>query len=512
MNALPVIQVQQLQVQQYGKTILKDLNFIVQKGEHLFITGAAGSGKTTLGKAIAGKIFYRGTITIHKHPTTQNTSIVLVEDIHRWKNLTNLSNFYYQQRFNSCDATDSITVEADLRQHAQQMGMPNTETLYLKYCQSFNLLHRLQTPLIQLSNGEQKKLQIIKALMQQPDVLIADNIMTGLDVAAQKNLLKILEQLTESGITLIYIGSGNQLPACITHILTLEENGNYSYIKKTHYKIPITNGSPLPQLFTTNKSFTKEVILSEPIIEITNATIQYGSKKILDNINWKVYSGEKWLIQGHNGAGKSSLLSLITGDNPQAYANDIKIFGTQRGKGESIWDIKKRIGYISPELHKYFDTDLTIEKTIASGFFDTMGVYKKLNEEQQTALSLLLQKFQLQNYAQQKLSSLSLGLQRWVLLARALVKNPPLLILDEPCQGLDEAHIQHFLNTIHQVAVAEHTTLIYVTHVENEIPENIDYVLQLQQGKQSIHQISGNNTAAESLSTEIFECINCEKQ
>ncbi|RTL54889.1 MAG: ATP-binding cassette domain-containing protein [Sphingobacteriales bacterium] len=508
MNVAPAIQVQHLQIKQYGKTILQDVFFTLNSGEHLLITGAAGAGKTTLGKAIAGKIFYKGSIDINNsNHTPEQAQIVMIEDTHRWKNLTNQSQFYYQQRFNSCDATDSITVEADLLQHLQQFGISDTEALYLNYCQQFNLLHRLQTPLIQLSNGEQKKLQIIKALLLQPQLLIADNIMTGLDVAAKETLLQILQHLSRNGTTLIFITSGTLWPDVITHVLTLELNGIYAFLKKSEYQIKNTYTTPLPRFMNATKPIEKQTALAHSMIEIKNTTIQYGSKKILDNINWQVHSGEKWLIQGHNGAGKSTLLSLITGDNPQAYANQIKIFGKQRGKGESIWDIKKRIGYISPELHKYFDTDISVEKTIASGFFDTMGVYKKLTDDQQIAISAIMQQFHLNEYSQQKLGALSLGLQRWVLLARALVKNPPLLILDEPCQGLDEAHIQHFLSTIQQIVATNHTTLIYVTHVENEIPEGIDFVLQLQQDKQFIHQHIAGKVSTSTKQPETLESI-----
>jgi molybdate transport system ATP-binding protein len=255
----------------------------------------------------------------------------------------------------------------------------------------------------------------------------------------------------------------------------------------------MVNTSPQPRTINLNYNANNSVACSEPIIEIKNTTIQYDNKKILDNINWTVNSGEKWLIKGHNGAGKSTLLSLITGDNPQAYANNVKLFGKQRGTGESIWELKKKIGFLSPELHKYFDAALTVEDTIKSGFFDTMGVYKKLNQAQIEIANHIFEQFQLHPYTHQPFGTLSIGLQRWTLLARALIKNPPLLILDEPCQGLDENHIMQLLHTINYYVATYHTTLLYVTHIENEIPEHMDYLLQLDRGRQQIIKIKNNN-------------------
>jgi molybdate transport system ATP-binding protein len=240
--------------------------------------------------------------------------------------------------------------------------------------------------------------------------------------------------------------------------------------------------------FSKKISLTRTSFSFNTIIEMKNVHVQYGEKIILQNINWKVKCGEHWLVKGHNGAGKSTLLSLITADNPQAYSNEIYLLNKRRGKGESIWDIKQKIGFVSPELHKYFDTGITAEQTIASGFFDTMGLYKKLNTQQQKAVNDWINYFELTALKNTLLSLLSAGQQRWVLLARALVKQPPLLVLDEPCQGLDEPHTASFIQLIDTIADQTNTTIIYVSHYANEIPTCIDKILALENGIQTIHQ------------------------
>ena len=461
-------------VQQYGKTVLNNISFKLNAGEHLAITGNSGSGKTTLVKAIASQIFYKGNIEVDfSNNTTLAPKIILAENSEKWKNLSNISDFYYQQRFNSCDAEDAITVNEALAPLLEERGWGEA------LLQQFNLLYRMNTPLIQLSNGEQKKLQLIKVLLQQPQVLILDKAFTGLDFNSRQQLQAVLNDLALNGTTIILIAGAKEIPDCITHVAELNEGNLLQFTTKQNF---------VDEEDLSENKFSKslpEISLNEnfdSIIEMKNVTVRYGEKIILNNINWKVLQGERWLVKGTNGAGKSTLLSLITADNPQAYCNEIYLFGKKRGRGESIWDIKKRIGFVSPELHKYFDVNITVYQTIASGFFDTIGLYRNLNDEQKNTVDEWIDFFELKSLAHQQLSNLSAGQQRWVLLARALVKQPLLLVLDEPCQGLDAEHIDEFVNIVDDICSQSNTTLIYVSHYEDEIPDCVQYRLVLNNG------------------------------
>jgi molybdate transport system ATP-binding protein len=469
--------VKNLGVKLYSRTIVKDISFTIQEGQHLAITGPSGTGKTTVAKAFAGQVFHSGSVEIASalqpepliHFTTEKGS---------FKNLSNLSAFYYQQRFNSTEAEDALTVMEELTLSCSDISnnLSEVTAAIQSWLHSFGLTHRMHTPLIQLSNGEAKKLHLVKALLKQPDILILDEPFTGLDVQTREELQSIIDRLSAQ-LTIILISAHHELPSCITHIAHLEGGTLHSFGDKQAFltaEVYTNTYKPLPAI-SALASFTNAV-------SMRHVNVRYGNKKILSNLNWTVAKGERWLLKGPNGAGKSTLLSLITGDNPQAYANEIFLFDRRRGTGESIWDIKKNIGFISPELHLYFDKGLTVYETIASGLFDTMGLYRSLDELQKEIVASWIDYFNLAYCQSTRLQNLSSGVQRSVLLARALVKAPPLLILDEPCQGLDAAQTRGFISLINQICEATDTTLIYVSHYDAEIPACITKKMELANG------------------------------
>ncbi|MBS1626273.1 MAG: ATP-binding cassette domain-containing protein [Bacteroidetes bacterium] len=471
--------VQNICVNQYSKNVLNNVSFILNTNEHLAIIGESGSGKTILAKAIAGQLFSKGNIQINysENDSLQN-KILFVEHTEVYKNLSNVSNFYYQQRFNSCDADDANTLQQELQKLSTNNFQVNT------LLEKLNLLHRIRTPLIQLSNGEQKKLQIIKALIQQPKILILDKVFTGLDTNSRNELEQLLYNLSTKGTTIILITDENNIPFFLTHIAVLTNGNLTQFTQKENFKLSTTknisyNQNKIP------KNQQQQTFHS--IVSMKNVSVSYINKIILQNINWQVKQGERWLIKGANGAGKSTLLSLITGDNPQAYANEIYLFDKKRGSGESIWELKNKIGYVSPELHKYFDKSINIEHAVASGFYDTMGLYKPISIQQKENIKQWLDFFGLSHVRNKSLSAVSTGEQRLALIARAFVKNPPLLVLDEPCQNLDNNHIQQIIQLINNLCSQTNATIIYVSHYTNEIPECITNVLELNNGIATIY-------------------------
>lgn len=431
--------------------VLKDISFEIGAEDCLAVVGPMGSGKTTLAKALSGRLFRKGEVWF------RGSFVLYVEQQHHFKNRSNISEFYLQQRFNSADSEDSYTVREELG-----------ELDVAEYVTMFKLEGLLDKPLLQLSNGENKRLQIVKALGQKPDWLLLDNPYLGLDVAGRAVLSAGLSQLQAQGIRFILFLSGGDVPEFVTYVYQL--SGQYPII-------PMLKHGAIK--YTDNPMLQHGDLGDSQLVSLRNVTIRYGSKTILDQFSWTINRGERWVLKGPNGAGKSTLLSLITADNPQSYSQDITLFGRKRGTGESIWDIKRNIGYVSPEMHLYFKETGTSFAVVASGLFDLLGVTRKVNEQQTEQVDSCLAMFGLGYLRDRPFHTLSTGEQKMILIARAFVKNPPLLILDEPCQGLDQEQVQRVKDVIDLLAVTSEMTLIFVSHYAEDVPSCVTRELTL---------------------------------
>jgi len=465
-----------LSVQLGGKHILKSLDINILRGEQWAVTGPSGSGKTVLSHTFMSRHYYTGEIRFYT-----GTKIAIVEQQHRFVNRSGTSDLYYQQRFNASDADQTITVEQELAPFALSDALQSWEWL-----DHLHIRPLLSRPLIQLSNGENKRVQLAIALLEAPDLLILDNPFLGLDIEGRSTLHRIVNMLAGKGIQLLLITSPKELPEAITHVARLDQGGWTFCGPKQQFRPPeeATKHAHLDAGLLQQLQQLSDLVPAEfsCAVKMTDVNIHYGEKVLLQHINWEVRKGERWNVSGPNGAGKSTLLSLITADNPQAYANDIWLFDRKRGSGETIWEVKQKIGFVSPELHLYFDYSATCFEVIASGLFDTIGLFRPLTEEQEQRVMLWMRLLSLENLRSLRLSQISTGQQRMVLLARALIKNPPMLILDEPCQGLDQEQTAYFRQLIGLLCEAFDTTLIYVSHYREELPDCVDRFLQLDNG------------------------------
>ncbi|SEA81133.1 ATP-binding cassette domain-containing protein [Pedobacter hartonius] len=473
----PVVHITSLTLKYQHTPVLQDLNWVINRNENWLLRGSSGTGKTSLAKAIAGLVKFQGSIDIHFGPESKLPAVAhFVAGWYQFKDLEGQSNFYYQQRYNKQATETTATVQAELENYGEKHQLQFNEVEELLAALGFSDL--IGSTLIQLSSGEHKKLQLVKALWFKPQLLILDQPYNGLDKLSRKNLNSLLEEITEDGTQLIIISNEVELPSTIHRFAEIRE-GQLIETSADEYTAEVyeTAGKAVP-------AFLNEapVSSSESIIRMIDVNISYGEKQVLKNINWEVKAGEKWLLQGHNGSGKSTLLSLITGDHPQAYANNFYLFGHKRGSGESIWEIKQRMGLISPELHWYFDPTATVRQSVISGFFDSSGLFCDPGYTKKAQADELISYFGLTEYRDMLMNQLPVGKQRLVLLARTIIKNPELLILDEPCQGLDQQQTQHFNRLVDELC-KNGTTLIYVGHFESQLPDCIEKRILLENGE-----------------------------
>lgn len=496
--ASPVFSARQITVRSVNGLLFNNLTFTINKGENWALVGESGSGKSALLQTIAGNFnITGGEVRYHffddylqQHPgnpdhLTHHKLVAMVEAKHHFKNLSNTGDFYYQQRYNSMDSDDALTV-AEYLHTIKPAPQPNLYWHFDKIVATLKLDRLSHKQLIKLSNGETKRLRIAAALLKNPALLLMDSPLTGLDVQTRQEFNAIIEEITASGISVVMATSPYEIPDAITNIAVLKNGAIINTFSKADFKpelvVPqdddVIDKDELRSLLNIHEDMTYHQIIS-----MNNVHVKYGDNVILNAVDWQVNPGDRWALLGHNGAGKSTLLSLINGDNPQAYANNIILFDKKRGTGESIWDIKKKIGFVSPELHQYFPTDNSCLQVIESGYYDTLGLFRPSNKEKAATALRWMKALEIDKYARVLLKNIPASAQRLCLLARALIKNPPLLIFDEPCQGMDTHQQQHFKNLVDTICSLSKVTLIYVTHYQHEIPGSVDKVLKLEKGK-----------------------------
>ncbi len=492
-------------------TFFEHFNWAIQQGENWIITGKIGSGKTSLVQALSGKFFLsKGKLDYPFLQILQPKNPSLYELKKQFIKVVSFKDdsrtfdphvFFYQQRFNSF-ADGTMTVWEYLIAH----GYSEYQKEQVDLIKRTGIFELLDLERIKLSSGQARKLLITKAILQKPKLLIIDNPYLGLDAGSRREFNQLLDHLVEKErIQLILAGQYEMLPRCISHRLHLDNfqvgfNGkikNYSSLKAlsgekispfgkrfaTPVKAEIAQlkKQERKKLLSDIQSFFKTPNQLEQwryIFQLKNINIAYYGKEVLNKINWAVKPGEKWALIGANGSGKSTLLSLLFGDHPQAYSNEIYLFDHKRGMGQSVWDIKKRIGYTSPELHYFFSYQLTAEETIATGLFDHFYLKRKPKAKEQELINLLMAYFSIGHLKGRTFQSLSTGEQRLILLIRALIKNPPLILLDEPFQGFDLEAIEHAKQLLNTILSRQHT-LVFISHYEREIPKIVEKRLLL---------------------------------
>ena len=403
----------------------------IRKGEQVALVGPNGSGKSRLAAAFAGRSGAKYITFRDSYGSYGDRS------------------FFMQQRWNLFTLEgDPPSAGEQLRKEAAASPDPAAARRLQELIALFGLEAVLDKPLVTLSSGELRKFQLTRALLGGPEILVIDNPYIGLDPRTRALLTRLLAALAATTTLLLVLSRVAEIPSFITHVIPVADG-------QAGRKVPL--GEYL------------DAVLPPAVIRMRGVTIRFGERVILDGLDWTVRQGEHWALTGANGSGKTTLLSLICADNPMAYACDIELFGRPRGSGETIWDIKRGIGFVSPELHRAFQVDAPALDIVTSGLFDTEGLYRHPSPEQYACARRWMAEFGIEPWAERPFLQLSSGEQRLCLLARAFVKDPPLYVLDEPLHGLDEPQRRHVKALLDRFCGAPGKTLLMVTHYPEEI-------------------------------------------
>lgn len=483
------------------------VDFELAADEHIAIVGPNASGKSMLVDILTGAHplmgsrveydFCEGCSATSKGESPRST---MASDNIRYISFRDTyggdgdRNFYLQQRWNMTEEDDAEIprVGRVLEAAFCRTGSDSEERRELleHLYDIFDFRPLLDKPVVCLSSGELRKFVLCRTLMAAPRVLIMDNPFIGLDKATRQQLREVMERLSaERALQLILVlAKDEDIPRFITHVVPVRDMVVGTKVTRKAYLDRKAEGSDSTGSALNTESICREIMLlpnrgdaplAEEIVRLRKVSIRYGERTILKDLDWTVRNGERWALSGQNGAGKSTLLSIICADNPQSYACDVSLFGRKRGSGESIWDIKRHIGYVSPEMHRAYHRNMPALQIVASGLKDSVGLHVKPTPEEFDVCRMWMRFMGIEHLAERSFLKMSSGEQRLVLLARAFVKDPALLILDEPLHGLDAERSAHVRALIEAFCRRPGKTLIMVTHYEEELPACITHRLHL---------------------------------
>ena len=382
--------------------------------------------------------------------------------------------YYLQLRWNQHDIDAETPNTGQLLEQSFRMTGPDTperREWQRHIYEMFGMTPLLDKYIITLSSGELRKYQLAKTLLAQPTTLILDNPFIGLDSGTRqqlRDLMKLLAEERQLEIMMV-VSRREDIPDYVTDVISIGD-------------MPDGDGTGLSEekrQSILNLPYNENDYHTDEVVNMHKVSITYGDRTILKELDWQVRNGEHWVLTGPNGSGKSTLLSLVCADNPQGYACDISLFGRQRGSGESIWEIKRHIGYVSPEMHRSYHRDIPALQIVASGLKDSVGLYARTTPEEQDICRWWMDIFNIGHLAERSFLKMSSGEQRLVLLARAFVKDPELLILDEPLHGLDNMNRRLAKDVIETFCQRKNKTLIFVSHYNEERPACIDHEMTL---------------------------------
>jgi molybdate transport system ATP-binding protein len=491
-----------------GRPAFVGTTWQIRRGEQWAIVGPNGAGKSLLIAALEGRRRpSRGHVRHHfleraardggSHGGRRPHSPAVVSTA-QVRELADRWSPFHQARWHGSFGSESPTVDEALSADAIHRRNPfevverplDVEAFRARRAEIVGLVgieRLLSRRLVHLSSGELRLFLLARAALRGPELLLVDEPFVGLDVATRGRMPGILDALIAGGLQLVIATSRpDELPALVTHVLHVRDfsvvyAGARSDAPSLDGEASIEPPSrPRPgAALEPRPEFGRRL----PLVEIRRARIAYGSSVVLDEVDFSLWSDESWAILGPNGAGKTALCSLILADNPQSYANDIVLFGRRRGTGESIWDIKSRIGWVAPEIVAHYPRNVRSRDVVSSGYARSLGMWREPTASQDRAAVDWLERLGLGHAADRALGDLSHGEQRLVLVARALVADPWLLVLDEPCQGLDARHRKAVISAVDEAARGGRSRVVYVTHHAEEMPACITHVLEMNEGR-----------------------------
>jgi molybdate transport system ATP-binding protein len=319
-----------------------------------------------------------------------------------------------------------------------------------------------------MSSGQQRKALLTYLVAQKPQYMVLDDVYSNIDKETQQAITLSLAELSETTLLIQLFFRKRDLLPCIDTVYSVNENNEIVAGQEAASFRSVTEATDLhAHRFALPKQYGENQTDIDPLVQLNSVSVHYGDKNVLDKLIWTIRKGEFWQLVGPNGSGKSTMITMISGDNPKAYGQDMMLFGRKKGSGETIWDIKRQIGYFTPSMTNQFTRDDSVENMIISGLMDSVGLYITPSDMQKDMAKAWIDMLG-PSFHNKSFQSLSIGQQRMVMVARAMVKHPPLLILDEPTIELDDENSRLFIEMVNAIAAENQIAIIYVSHRDEE--------------------------------------------
>lgn len=448
-----------IEVSNFFHPLLRVPNWRLERGQTWCVFGRNGSGKQMVDQLLSGDLTSQSGVAIERAKDA----------------LVKMISFEAQQRIYERElklaASDLISEEESGTRVKDFLPL---DALGNPLIERFNLTHRLEAFYRELSTGEGRKLLVVEAILSGASVLVCDNPFDSLDGPSIAALSEALLAASQAGSAVVLLLSNrSDIPDWVEYFAHVDTGDlslmtGESALARRRSLDRLLDRVQVIQPGIPEDSIPLEDYTAPFIAQLTDCTVQYGGRAVLDKLSLSIAPLQHTLVTGENGAGKSTLLGLITGDCLQCFSNDVVVFGHRRGTGESVWDIKRHLGMVSNDLHRRYSVRCDVLSVVCSGFHDSIGLYDPVSEFQRRLATEWLEAVGMADRAREGFQSLSYGEQRLVLIARAMVKSPLLLVLDEPTQGLDELNRERILSSLEIIESRQHSTLLFVSHREDE--------------------------------------------